>query len=201
MKKKKDFFGFLKDNYLKSWSYLKKSKDFILIIVSLFILFSFIGFFVPVPEGLTQQLMEYLREILSKAEGLNFLELFWFIFFNNFKVSFTGMMAGVLLGIFPILQAVANGYVLGFVSFTSVKIQGIFSLWKILPHGVFELPAVLIALGLGMRLGFLVFFKNFKKNFKEGLVESVRAFIFVVFPLLLLAALIESLLIILLKSV
>ncbi len=51
MKKNKKEFN-LKEEYKKSWNYLKESKNFIYIIVTVFFVFVLIGFFIPAPDTL-----------------------------------------------------------------------------------------------------------------------------------------------------
>jgi len=66
------------------------------------------------------------------------------------------------------------------------------TLWKLFPHGIFELPAVFISLALGMKLGTFIFQKKKMNSFKDYLWNSFRIFIFVVIPLLVIAAFIEG---------
>ena len=65
--------------------------------------------------------------------------------------------------------------------------EGIFILWRLLPHGIFEIPAILISTSLGIRLG--TDFKNFKKNLKS----AIRVFLLIIVPLLVIAGIIEGL--------
>ena len=115
MKKKK--FS-IKEEYKKSWEYLKESKIFIWIVVGIFFVFALIGFFVPIPEFLSNQIMDFIKKLIEQTSGMSRLELINFIFFNNLQSSFYGLILGVILGIFPVTAAIANGYILGFVSST-----------------------------------------------------------------------------------
>ena len=188
-KNKKEFF---RDNYTQSWNYIKESKNFIYFITTLFVLFSLIGFFLPVPEAIAEQIFRFIEDLLQKTQGMSQGELVKFIFFNNLQGSFFGMVLGVLLGIFPIISIIANGYVLGFVASISVQTVGASILWRLFPHGIFEIPALLISLGLGLKLGSFIFQKNKIKYFKEYLWNSLRVFVFVIIPLLIVAAIIEG---------
>ena len=107
---------------------------------------------------------------------------------------------GVFFGIYPIIGIIGNGVVLGYVFSLVIAEEGIVSLWKILPHGIFELPAIFIALGLGLKLGGFVFADKGKKfkELKKRFYQSVNAFLMVILPLLVLAAIIEGILIVLL---
>ena len=189
----------LKQKYLETWNYLKESKRFIFIIALIFLIFFFIGFVYPAPESLAEKILQFIEELLEKTQGMNFIELFWFIFWNNLKVSFIGIISGILFGVFPLLTSIANGYLLGFVSHIVTLEENFLSLWRILPHGIFELPAVFISLGLGLKLGMFIFQKKRVKYLKENLYKSLGVFFLIVLPLLIIAAIIESIFIFLIS--
>lgn len=191
--------NFCVENYTKSWNYIKESKNFMYVVLIIFIFFIFMGFFIPAPEILIEKILEFIESLLLKTEGMNFSELTMFIFFNNLQSSFLGMVFGIILGIFPVISIVANGYLLGFVASRTVQAESIFVLWRLIPHGIFELPALIISLGLGLRLGTFIFQKKKIESLKNCLWNSLRVFLFVIIPLLLIAALVEGILIFLLK--
>lgn len=181
--------------FLKSKNYIKSCKNFIYVIIGIFIIFALFAFFVPATAELENAIMKMLKELLDKTQGLNQWQMIQFIFFNNLQSSFIGLVFGIVLGIFPVLSAVVNGYVLGFVAVRSVGVEGISVLWKLLPHGIFELPAVFISLGMGLKFGTFLFKKKKIKSLKEFFWNSMRVFIFIVIPLLIIAAIIEGILI------
>lgn len=189
-KKKKNFD--LKTEYKKSWSYIRETRNFIYIFIAVFFFFTLLGFFLPAPEPLAEQILKFIEELLEKTQGMSQGELISFIFLNNVQSSFFGMILGVLLGIFPIITIVVNGYILGFVASASVQTNGFFVLWRLLPHGIFELSAIFISLGMGLKLGTFIFQKNKGESFKEYFWNSLRVFLFVVIPLLIVAAVIEG---------
>jgi len=191
MARKKNKFSFRKE-YKKSWNYLKESRNFIYSIIVVFFVFGLIGFFVQPPQFISEQILKIIEQLLEKTQGMSQVELINFIFFNNLKSSFYGMILGVFLGIFPVILAVFNGYLLGFVANISVSEGGVFSLWRIFPHGIFELPAVFISLGLGLKFGSFIFQKNKSESFRKFLLNSLRIFLFIVLPLLIIAAIIEG---------
>lgn len=186
----------LEENYSKSFVYLKESKKYIYASIGLFFVFSLIGFFIPLPEEFSSMILEYLRDLLEQTEGFGFWEMFLFIFWNNSFVGFISIIFGAIFGIFPIMSSASNGFVLGYVSNMSVFSGGVLSLWRLFPHGIFELPAIFISFGLGIKLGSFVFHKNSLGKFKKYFLESLRVFVFVVLPLLLIAGIIESFLIV-----
>jgi len=187
--KKKDFF---KENYTQSWKYIKESRYFIYSIIFLFLFFVLLGFFFPVPENISAYILEFIEELLRKTEGMSQGELIKFIFLNNIQGSFFGMIFGVLFGVFPLMSVIANGYLLGFVVAKSVQSQGIVILWRLFPHGIFEIPALFLSLGLGLRLGAFIFQKEKLKSLQKYIWESLRVFLFVIIPLLIVAAIIEG---------
>ena len=194
-KTKRDFFS---RNYSKSWKFIVDSKKFIYSIIAVFFGFALFGFLVPVPDYISQEIMKILEEILRQTEGLSQFELIQFIFFNNLQSSFFGLILGIFLGIFPVMFAAFNGYILGFVADVAVEAGGFGVLWRLLPHGIFELPAVFISLGLGLRFGISVLKITKLKMLKDYFYDLGRVFVFIVIPLLIIAALIEGSLIFLL---
>lgn len=193
-KKKKEKFNIFNE-YKKSLDYIKESKEFIFAIVIIFFTFFLIGFFVPVPESIYNQILDFLKELLERTKGMSHFELTRFIFFNNLQSSFYGLIFGFFMGIFSIIATISNGYILGFVSSLSVKSQGVFSLWRLFPHGIFELPAIFTSLGLGVKLGSFIFQKKKLESFRKYLLNSLRVFLLIIIPLLVIAAIIEGLLI------
>lgn len=185
----------IKEEYSKSWKYIKESKNFIYSAIVLFCMFVFIGFLFPAPTNIIEPLLNYLKELIAQTQGMNTTELISFIFFNNLQSSFFGIIFGVIFGIFPILVTIANGYILGFVGSLSVQAEGWMVLFRLLPHGIFELPAAFISFGLGIKFGTFMFKKNKLKSFNSFFVNSLRVFLLIVVPLLILAAIIEGMLI------
>lgn len=188
----------LKEQYSKSWQYIKESKKFIFLVIILFFAFAFIGFLVPVPNFIAQQISSYIKELVAQTQGLSQIQLILFILFNNVKSSFLGWILGVLFGIFPVFVTLSNGYLLGFVANQSASVSGAIVLLKLLPHGIFELPAIFISLGMGIKFGAALFNKK-KGILKQNFLDALRAFILVVIPLLIVAAIIEGSLIVLLN--
>ncbi len=184
----------LKKEYIEAWNYLRESRKFIWIICGLFLFSSLIGFFISPPEAVLNQIIVFISDLLDKTSGMSSLELINFIFFNNLKSGFFGMVFGIFFGIFPIIYTLINGYVLGFVASMSVQSSGILSLWRLFPHGIFELPAIIVSFGLGLRIGASVFNKN-QKIFLERLKKSIKVFVLFIVPLLIFAAVIEGILI------
>jgi stage II sporulation protein M len=183
--------GFFKRNYLLSWMYIKESRRYIYFTIAVFLIFILIGFFKPV--YFVELIKRFIEQLRLETAGLNSWQMIVFIWLNNIKSAFFGLILGVALGIFPLFNLIINGYVIGFVSYYAVQGLGYSSLLSYVPHGIFELPALVISLALGMRFGMFLFTKDKKKEFLYRLDRSLRVFIFVILSLLLIAGVIEGL--------
>ena len=190
--------NFFRENYSKSWEYLRESKKFIWATIIIFFVSVAIGFLFQPPE-IVNAILDYIKNILAKTEGMSSIRMIEFIFLNNLQTGFMGMIYGFFLGIFPILATFVNGYVIGYVSSSVVSSSGASSLLSLLPHGIFELPAIFISFGMGIKFGTFIFQKKKMEHFEKFLINSLRVFVFVVLPLLFIAAIIEGGLIFLLK--
>lgn len=132
--------------------------------------------------------------------GIAGLDPFWMmieIFKNNLLISFAALVSGLLFGIIPFAIASFNGVILGILVEFILKKQGIiFVVAAILPHGIIELPMIIISVGIGFRLGHAAYRSlTGMRTIHELSNEFIRGMIFyfkIVAPLLLLAALIES---------
>jgi len=199
MKKiKKSFWKEVKEDYVESWKFIKDSKKFILFGILIFFIFALVGFFAKVPESISNSLLNYFKELVEMTADYGALKMILFIFFNNLKASFLGMIFGIIIGLFPLFNLFGNGFILGFASKYSVSQNGFLSLFRLVPHGIFELPAIFLALGLGLKLGTFAFEKKNKfKVLREYLINCLKVFVLIIFPLLVIAAIIEGLLIVL----
>ncbi len=198
-KRKFSLNGFVYSNYKLSLKSLKETKNYIWFSCISFFCLALIGFLFPVL--FQQQILDLIRDLLNQTEGLDVWNMIRFIFINNLKSSFFALFCGVLFGIVPFAVSVVNGYVLGFVANKTIAAEGYLFLWRLLPHGIFELPAVLISIALGLKLGMFLFIYKGKNKLRElgkWLINSLRVFIFVIIPLLVIAGIIEGVLIILL---
>jgi len=190
--------NFFAKHYSLSWDYIKECKNYLLLIVLIFVFGAVISFFVAVtgkPEILVEKIIETLTDLMDKSKGLNLWEMVIYILNNNLETSFLALIFGILLGIFPIFITLFNGFILGFVSFFAVYAEGAGVLWKLAPHGIFELPAVFLSLALGVKFGMFWFAKGKRKEFLRRFENSLRVFLFVILPLLIIAAIIEGVLI------
>ena len=134
----------------KQRNYLKESGKSIKLVITIFVASILTGLLLA--NYLSTFINPLLKDLIDQTTDLGTLELIMFIFFNNVSTSLIGLALGLFLGIFPIIVAVTNGVILGYVLERTAQIS-ILEFWRLLPHGIFELPAVFISLGMGLKLG------------------------------------------------
>ena len=176
---------FIYNNFILGMGYMKKIKIYFFISIVLILLgslaayFGVVGIFSPnLEKTIDNYIAKSVAEIIKQTEGLSPLDLTFFIMNNNIKTAFFGVVSGIYLAVFPIIIVIFNGYVLGFVAEKAVNspvnTEGILVLWRLLPHGIFELPAILISIGLGIKLGL---YPLYIKEKGKGLLSLIVAFL------------------------
>jgi uncharacterized membrane protein SpoIIM required for sporulation len=109
----------------------------------------------PFPHLMTDPAARVKQEEKDKGKQLagHQIEFSASLMANNIGVSFTSMAAGMTFGIVTMLIIFSNGLDLGAVAFDYIHAgQSKFLLGWLLPHGVFEIPALLIASQAGFVL-------------------------------------------------
>jgi stage II sporulation protein M len=118
------------------------------------------------------------------------------IFLNNTAKSAAAIILGTLVGILPVVFLLINGVALGAIVYISLGTRGVWhSTMTILPHGILELPAVLLATSIGLMLGSRVIKRLTGKSavsLREELAQAGKFFCAVIVPVLLIAALVEA---------
>ena len=115
------------------------------------------------------------------------------IFFHNWRTSLSTAMSGIVYAIPSTISTLFNGYVIGVVYATindPIKASAI-----ILPHGILEIPAFLLASASGVLLGFkMIMFRRGKVSLEEVTIDLERTAIFIIGLSLvfLVAGIIES---------
>ena len=125
--------------------------------------------------------------------------LFFTLLLHNVMATIFVLVSGVIVGIIPTFAIGSNGFVLGVVYRQVAEVDGYSkAALKVLPHGVFELPALLIAASYGLWLGVTVVRRiryNGNTLHRVDIEHAFRRYFTVVFPLLFVAAGIETALI------
>jgi uncharacterized membrane protein SpoIIM required for sporulation len=114
---------------------------------------------------------------------------------NNLSVSFLMFAGGMAGGLGTLYMLAWNGVLMGVVGTACAQHHMSLKLWSfVAPHGVLEIPAVIIAGAAGLRLGYGILFPgHYSRRYAvtQAAAEAIRMLTGVV-PLLLCAGLLEG---------
>ena len=145
------------------------------------------------PAAMAQ--VETLSKEFSFVKSLPLPAIFLLIFANNSIKAIISTVAGTFAGIFPVCFVAINGYIVGVVYCVKGEQIGYFkALMYLLPHGVIEIPAILLACSYGSWLGvrFVKKVRGENVDFGKDFRRALRACLRNVIPLLFVAALVET---------
>jgi len=146
-----------------------------------------------------QQMTDAFQVVADNYRGLAGGKLFFTLLLHNVMATIFVLISGVLVGIIPTFAIGANGFILGVVYRQVAEVEGYSkAAQKVLPHGVFELPALLIAASYGLWLGLTAVRRMRGKEstlLRFHIEHAFRRYFAIVFPLLIVAAGIETALI------
>lgn len=147
-------------------------------------------------DGIVEQFAQMLQQSGVSDEGGNIQ--FFPLLLNNFVAMITSVAYGLIPFIrLPALTLGVNGASLGL--FAGYYVHNNISLWKylvgVLPHGIFEIPALVLSAALGLYLCRTVTAALREK--KKGAVSTAvtrcgQILVYWILPLLILAAVIET---------
>ena len=119
-----------------------------------------------------------------------------FFFKHNLKVIFLLWSGAVTLGVTTLVNLFSNGFILGSAIRTTLTQIGVFrTLLLVLPHGIFEIPGLIIAGSAGFKIPYelLKFALGKKKEMiTEGDAKEFFKLVGISIALILIAAIIES---------
>ena len=105
-------------------------------------------------------LMTDLKTLALGMKHETFGAMMMTLFLHNLRTSVFMMVGGILFGIFPALFVLVNGALVGYVIAITYQTTHVnpFLLFAagILPHGIFEIPAYLLASAFGIRAGVML---------------------------------------------
>ena len=169
-----------------------------LLILSLLFAASFLAGTIA-PLSIRRQMADMFQIVAGSYRDLAGGMLFFNILVQNVMATIFVLISGVILGIVPTFAIGSNGFGLGVLFGQASEASGYLkAALKVLPYGVFEIPALLIAASYGLWLGVMVVRRlRGKESASLGVqIEfAFRGYFAVVFPLLIVAAAIETTLI------
>ena len=146
------------------------------------------------PPGESTDLLEQVGEVVSPLQDIHPLGLLIIIFLNNSIKSFAAMLLGIFLGLPPFLFIVLNGLVIGVLISGLVETAGYtVVVASLAPHGVIEIPLVLVSSAIGFMLGLesLRWLTGRESQLKARLTNGLKIYLRWILPGLALAAAIE----------
>lgn len=171
--------------YRKVFTDLHAIRRYVYLAAGIFLLGALTGMLLP---EVSRAQIAIFREFAEGFKGKSASALIVAIFLNNLGASALALLTGGLFGLVPLIAALVNGMLLGgFLLYMPALVL------RVIPHGILELPAVFIAWGAGMWIGLWALQRHPLLALKERVIRSVRVFVAVVVPMLIVAALIEGL--------
>lgn len=194
---------FMKKILHRVGNFMREYAKLFLIMFGVMILSTVLGYvmIVAAPESWMNQIREWVGEIRESIIG-SVSSVEWFpIFMHNVQATLRGFVLGLVPFLYlPFFALVLNGLILGV--FPAYMSRMGMSAWKmyvfgILPHGIFEIPALVIGFTFGMivcrKINLSIRKKAGKGEFTDTALSAFLSFFFIVVPLLLAAGLIEGL--------
>lgn len=108
------------------------------------------------PEQLAEMVIEEAKQLVESIITSNPLELALRIFLNNARVALIIALLSPLV-VAPGLLVFANGVVLGIaLTYAASKLGWAVAMASVLPHGILEIPALLLAAAASTTLGLAI---------------------------------------------
>lgn len=161
----------------------------------LFFLAAFSGWYLALlsPQGAAAVVGAVFSQFSYLSELAPF-QLALFIFFNNSLKALAIMLLGMGFALVPLVFVFLNGQFLGLVAGAVGSERGYALVFlALLPHGLLEIPALLVAAGYGVFLGRALWLRiRHGRALLPDLKKALLAFLWIVLPALAAAALIEA---------
>ncbi len=154
---------------------LLKRDRYLLTVITLFFLISVLAgallpkFYPDEAQQIIKFFAQHLRKIAEKIKHAPVGVQIFTIWFNNLSASITAIVSGVLI-FPPLLSLLINGVGIGaFQYYTQVhaKMGELQYYLSLAPHGIFEIPAFLLAVAMGVKFG-LCLWRWFWHYFMQG---------------------------------
>ena len=145
--------------------------------------------------GYALESLSGIQELAEMLSGMSAIQIMLLIFTNNAVKLFIAMIFGVFFGVLPFAFLVLNGFVLGvFIHLLMIENGPLFIIAGLTPHGIIEIPMLLISSAIGFKLGhhLLLYISKKNDNLKNELIRSIKYYLHWLLPLIFIAAVIET---------
>lgn len=171
------------------------AKIYVFIMTVLFLISAFSGYYVALKnQDGARAIVDQIYATFGFVKTWNSFSIFLFIFLNNSLKALVILIFGILFGLVPLIFVFINGFAIGMIVFVALQKIGAEKVFLgLAPHGILEIPAILLAAGYGLWLG-SVFYRSLKygEPFKAAFLWALKKYFKVILPLLFLAAIIET---------
>jgi len=172
----------LGNHYRQIWRDLNDVKKYIFAAILIFAAGIVVAIVIPsLGKSVISTILEYLKTFEHKKD----LALLIAIFLKNASSAFFAILLGFLFGLVPIFGAAFNGIAVG-----AILNLNPLNFFTIIPHGLFELPALFIAWGLGIWCAGGLFHAP---TISFRIKKSLNIYLSIIVPLLIIAAIVEVL--------
>ncbi len=183
----KKYFSFSQMSY-KRW-----------LLVAVFLFGIGLGLGLATPPGITSLLTEDMAALEEFADLLTPLpqsSMFAFILTKNVSAVLVSFVLSPILCLVPVMALTLNGWIVGWVSNIVIQEESLgYLLAGLLPHGIFEVPALIMAEAVALSFGTAMILTPFRKEGSQRLLSNLRQnlkYLIVAGGLFLLAAIIET---------
>jgi len=189
-------FKFYKNLLINNWPWIKKVLWWALIWLIIGAITPL--FFPDFTQKVLKMITNFFQNLLPPGEGeVSHIQTVWIIFKQNFKAALVALSLGIILGIIPYFIVMVNSFVVG-LFFTSIfkksVLAALFFILALVPHGIIEIPALILAVAFGVRLGLFWRIKEQKLSLKQKFVLALKQnlqIIPLIFVMLIIAAFLE----------
>jgi len=171
--------------------YVRRIQPLFVLCAMLFILSLGMGYMLG--DTFPGSALEALLGTFPDISQMSLFDLFAFVVANNASKSLLFMILGLFGGIPPLLFVVLNGFFVGWVTWSLSSTSGLaYVVAGLTPHGIIEIPTILLSMAMGMSLGYAFLNKlRGRSGFGTEAKYALLLFINRIIPLLILAAVIE----------
>ncbi len=145
--------------------------------------------------GVSDTAVQQLIEVLAPLGALNAPQIMLLIFVNNAFKALVVVVLGYTLGLVPFIFLVVNGLLIGFVVGDLTSTAGAETAIRgLAPHGVLELPALVLSAALGFKVALAVWKRLLGRDGHPGseLRNGLAVYARWVLPALFVAAVVET---------
>jgi stage II sporulation protein M len=146
-------------------------------------------------ESFSGAVLDDFQQLAEQLVNLGPGGLLLIIFLNNALKALAAIILGILAGIPSLFFIIFNGFTLGVVAASLTTGHGLaFVLAALVPHGIIEVPLIILASGLGLYVGRQSLNWLIKRDgpVKASLTDGLRIYVKWIMPGLAIASVVET---------